>query len=184
MKSINGCYYCKCVCHLALCYLLLFVQLLVLVGAGNAQNLWWGKKNLSCLQEYSIFWLKLGFVCFSLSLRYQKAAEEATAEKKRSVSVLYKSIRLDHLHEYCCDSWFLLLWVLQKTWLGHRVCFCFTLCAFSQCGGKKRKWSFLPKAVLNHQFSPKWVNHKAGIPILAGGTCAVPHPFFTKFKSA
>lgn len=65
------------------------------------------KKNLSCLQEHSVFWLKTVcgfFFLFPLSQRYQKAAEEATADKKRSVSICFlgnkqqPAVRTDHLH--------------------------------------------------------------------------------------
>lgn len=178
MKSINGCYYCKlgdwkCVCHLALCYLLLFVQPLVFVHPGGG-----GRKISAVFRSIQYSGLNLGFVCFSLSQRYQKAAEEATAEKKRSVSVLYKC-----LFPWKSTAWnqvgspaLILLWqltfgisklllcILQKTWLRRSLCFCFMLFPSVE----ERKWSFLPKAVLNHQFSPKqkakWVNHKPGIP--------------------
>jgi len=65
------------------------------------------KKNLSCLQEHSAFCLKTERFFLSLlplSQRYQKAAEEATAEKKRSVSICFlgnkqqAAIRMDHLY--------------------------------------------------------------------------------------
>lgn len=91
------------------------------------------------------------FVCFSLSLRYQKAAEEATAEKKRSVSVLYKCLFAPGtpawmlLWQLIFGVWTLLLCVLQKTWLRHRVCFCFTLCFFP-VWRKEKEMKFLAQS--------------------------------------
>lgn len=139
------------------------------------------------------------FFVSPLSQRYQKAAEEATAEKKRSVSICFvgskqqPAIRTDHLHAmFLWQLIFgiskLLPCVLQQTWLRCSVCFWLIPPTLSQREWKKIK-RLAQSWMLNHQFAPKQkakrVNHNTWISaslFLAVGSCVVPRHFRTKFK--
>lgn len=126
-----------------------------------------------------VFWLKLRFCLFFTLSKVSESCWRSHCWEEEKCKCYFKVLVSLGISTACIQdgspAWILLwqlifgiskllLCVLQKTWLRHRVCFCFMLFPSVE----ERKWNFLPKAVLNHQFSPKqkakWVNHKPGIP--------------------
>lgn len=206
MKNINVCYYCKrrdlkCISGFALfwCYLLLVFQPLLLFGrSGKRTECLGGGNSYLSSRAFTILAKNCSFPFSPVSWRYQKAAEEATAEKKRSVSICFlgnknrsatcNASRTDQLHAVLL--WRLIWWIsnslpciLQQTWLRRSVCFWLAPPALSRCEWKGGKPSALPTATCWVTGSLLSTRSQPHTWIFTAGGCVVPLPFLTKLKS-